>query len=262
MVTTTAGLSAQDVSFAYGATPILRGVSLEIAPQRLTALVGPNGSGKSTLLGALARLLRPGSGEVLLDGKAIARLPTREVARRLGILPQNPPLPEAITAFDLVSRGRFPHRGAFGGLGKADLVAIETAMRATSTLPLARRPVDALSGGQRQRCWIAMALAQETPIILLDEPTAFLDLRYQVEVLDLLRALTVDHGRTIVVALHELNLAASHADQMVFFRNGAVIDAGPTEVVCTAGMIEEVFGLKVLALTHPQTGRPVFVPRA
>jgi len=255
-------LQALDISFAYGATPILKGVSLSIVPGALTALVGPNGSGQSTLLGALARLLRPAAGEVLLDGKAIARQPTRDVARRLGVLPQNPPLPEAITGFELVSRGRFPHRGAFGALGEADLRAVEDAMRATGTLELAGRPVDALSGGQRQRCWIAMVLAQETPIILLDEPTAFLDLRYQVEVLDLLRRLTTEHGRTIVVALHELNLAASHADQMVFFKDGAVLGAGPAESTCTPALIEAVFGLKVLALRHPQTGRPVFVPAA
>ncbi|WP_160000447.1 ABC transporter ATP-binding protein [Roseomonas sp. 18066] len=253
-------LRAVDLSFGYGAAPVLRQVSLDIAPGQLTVLVGPNGSGKSTLLGALARLLRPGSGAVLLDGQAIARRPTREVARILGVLPQNPPLPEAITVHELVARGRFPHRGTFGGLGPADHAAIEAALRATGTLDLARRPVEALSGGQRQRCWIAMALAQETPLILLDEPTAFLDWRYQVEVLDLLRALTREHGRTIVVALHELNLAASHADRVVFFRDGRVVAEGPVAEACTAATIEAVFGLKVLCLDHPRTGRPVFVP--
>ena len=255
-------LEARTVSFGYGASPVLRDVSLQIVPGALTALVGPNGSGKSTLLAALARLLRPQSGEVLLDGAAIAKLPTKQVARRLGVLPQNPPLPESITAFELVARGRHPHLGTFGSMGEADLAAIEQAMRATGTHELAGRPVDALSGGQRQRCWIAMALAQETPLILMDEPTAFLDWRYQVEVLDLLRSLTRDHGRTVIVALHELNLAASHADQIVFFKDGRVQGAGPTGQVCRAALIREVFGLEVLAMPHPLTGRPVFAPIA
>jgi iron complex transport system ATP-binding protein len=256
-----ATLTAKEVSFAYGRTPVLRGVDVEIQPGKLTALVGPNGSGKSTLLSALARIHAVSGGAVHLDGADIAGLPTRAVARRLSILPQNPPLPEAITAFDLVSRGRHPHRGRFGGWSEADRLAVEAAMRRTGTEEFAARPVDSLSGGQRQRCWIAMALAQETAVILLDEPTAFLDLRYQIEVLDLLHTLTRDLGRTVVVALHDLSLAASHADQMIFFRDGAVCGAGATETVCTPSLIESVFGVPVIVMPHPETGHPVVLPR-
>lgn len=255
-----ARLRAIDVEFAYSGAAVLRRVSAEIAPGQVTALVGPNGSGKSTLLSALARLLRPSGGVVELDGRAIQSRPTREVARSLAILPQSVAPPENITVFDLVGRGRYPHLGPLGRWSDADLVLVEQAMRLTGVAELANRPVDALSGGQRQRAWIAMALAQGTGIILLDEPTSALDLRYQLEVLDLLRRISREHGRTIVVALHDLNLAASHADQMIFFRDGRIRGAGPTAEICTAALIEEVFGVRVIALRHPRGGHPVFVP--
>jgi iron complex transport system ATP-binding protein len=256
-----ATLTAVEVTFSYGKTEILKRVSAGIAPGQLTALVGPNGSGKSTLLAALARFLSPSSGVVELDGRPISSQPTKAVARRLAILPQSPPMPEGITVFELVSRGRYPHSGLLGLWNDADLAAIDKAMEMTGVRDFAERSVSGLSGGQRQRCWIAMALAQETPILLLDEPTSALDLRYQLEILALLQDLSRSHGRTIVIALHDLNLAAAHADQMIFFRQGIVHGAGATRDVCTAGAIEAVFDVAVDVLTDPRTGRPVFVPR-
>jgi iron complex transport system ATP-binding protein len=254
-------LAARDVTFAYGKAEILKQVSAAISPGRLTALVGPNGSGKSTLLAALARFITPSGGVVELDGEPILSQASRAVARKLAILPQSPPMPEGITVFELVSRGRFPHSGLLGLWCEADLVAIDGAMAMTGVKDFADRPVSGLSGGQRQRAWIAMALAQETPILLLDEPTSALDLRYQLEILALLRDLCRHHGRTVVIALHDLNLAAAHADEMIFFRQGKVHGAGATADICTAAVIEAVFDIAVDVLNDPRTGRPVFVPR-
>jgi iron complex transport system ATP-binding protein len=253
-------LAAIGVDFAYSGTPVLQAVSAAIAPRQLTALVGPNGSGKSTLLLALARFLKPTSGTVELDGQPIGRQHSKSVARRLSILPQNPPLPEKMTVFELVSRGRHPHRGLLGLWSEADLAIVERAMTLTGVSDFANRPLTQLSGGQRQRCWIAMALAQETPIMLLDEPTSALDLRYQLEILDLLKGLCRQHHRTIVVAMHDLNLAAAHADQMIFFREGRVYGSGPTEAICTREIIENVFDIHVDILKNPADERPVFVP--
>lgn len=254
-------LSARNVTFSYGRTEILKRVSAVISPGRLTALVGPNGSGKSTLLAALARFLTPSGGWVELDGRPILAQNSKAVARKLAILPQSPPMPEGITVFELVSRGRYPHSGPLGLWSEADLAAIDKAMVLTGVKAFADRPVSGLSGGQRQRCWVAMALAQETPILLLDEPTSALDLRYQLEILALLRDLSRRHGRTIVIALHDLNLAVAHADEMIFFREGVVHGAGATGDVCTASVIEAVFDIAVDVLADPRTGRPVFVPR-
>lgn len=254
-------LTARELTFSYGKTKILKRVSAAIVPGQLTALVGPNGSGKSTLLAALARFLSPSSGSVELDGRPIFSLPTKAVARKLAILPQSPPIPEGITVFELVSRGRYPHTGLLGLWSAADLAAIDKAMSLTGVRDFADRQVNGLSGGQRQRCWIAMALAQETAILLLDEPTSALDLRYQLEVLALLQNLSSRHGRTIVIALHDLNLAAAHADQMIFFRQGIVHGSGATRDVCTAAAIEAVFDVAVDVLVDPRTKRPVFVPR-
>lgn len=253
-------LEATDLEFAYDDTPVLRKVSAAIVPRQFTALVGPNGSGKSTLLAALARFLKPSAGLVRLEQQPIGRMPTKAVARRLALLPQNPPLPDGMTVFELVARGRYPHLGFLGLWSERDLEAVHEAIALTGMRDFAERQVSALSGGQRQRCWVAMALAQETPILLLDEPTSALDLRYQLEVLDLLRRLTTHHDRTVVVAMHDLNLAASHADQMIFFRDGVIHGAGPTETVCSGSVIEAVFGVKVTTLINPATGRPVFVP--
>jgi iron complex transport system ATP-binding protein len=249
------------VEFGYGESQVLRKVSAGIVPEQVTALVGPNGSGKSTLLAALARFLTPSSGCVELDGQPINAQPTKLVARQLAILPQSPPIPEGTTVFELVSRGRYPHLGVLGRWGESDLAAINDAMEMTGVHAFAERPVHSLSGGQRQRCWIAMALAQQTPILLLDEPTSALDLRYQLEILTLLQQLSRLRKRTVVVALHDLNLAAAYADQMIFFRNGAVHGAGATRDICTPELISQVFDVAVDVLTDARTGRPVFVPR-
>ncbi|MQB41578.1 ABC transporter ATP-binding protein [Rhizobium sp. ICMP 5592] len=253
-------LSVEDVSAGYGKQLILNGISLSIPEATMTMLVGPNGSGKSTLLSVMARLLKPMGGTINLDGKALHAMPTREVARRLGLLPQSPLLPEGLTVYDLVSRGRYPHQGFLRQWTEADEEAVQHALTVTDTLEFAGRPVDNLSGGQRQRCWIAMALAQETPVILLDEPTTFLDLHYQVEVLDLLRHLTREHGRTIVAVLHDLNFALQYADRLIFLKDGAIAGIAEHPGECSATLIRDVFNTEVVRLAHPETGLPLFLP--
>ena len=254
-------LYTQDLDFSFDEVLVLNGISIEITAGSVTALVGPNGCGKSTLLSTLARLIKPNTGSVILNGREIASQRTRDVARSLGFLPQNPVLPESTTVFELVSRGRYPHQPAFGGFTDIDFKAIDIAMEMTGTIDLSTRPVDSLSGGQRQRCWIALVLAQETPIILLDEPTSFLDLRYQLDILRLLCRLAKHHGKTIIIALHDLNLAASHADRMVFMREGTVYVNGTTKDVFTSANIEAVFDVPVVITSHPETGDSIFLPK-
>ncbi|WFS04346.1 ABC transporter ATP-binding protein [Rhizobium tumorigenes] len=253
-------LSAREVSAGYGRQTVLAGISLDIGAGKLTALVGPNGCGKSTMLATIARLMKPSAGNVLLEGHDIHVLPTRSVARKLGLLPQSPVVPEGLTVYDLVSRGRHPHQGFLKQWTDKDEQAVRQALEVTDLSDLLHRPVDSLSGGQRQRCWIAMALAQQTPVILLDEPTTYLDLHYQVEVMELLRHLAHDHDRTIVVVLHDLNFAIQYADCVVFLKNGAIRHIAADPGTCTAELIEDVFSVQVIRLTHPQTGKPVFVP--
>ncbi|NUR24803.1 MAG: ABC transporter ATP-binding protein, partial [Catenulispora sp.] len=227
-----------------------------------TVVIGPNGCGKSTLLRALARLLRPAAGAVLLDGTAIARLPTRQVARTVGLLPQSPTAPDGITVAELVARGRHPHQGLLRRWSDADERATAEAMAATGVADLADRPVDELSGGQRQRVWAAMALAQETPLLLLDEPTTYLDIAHQVEFLDLCARLHEEQGRTLVAVLHDLNQAARYADHLIVLREGRVAASGPPREVVTAELVEEVFGLPCRVIEDPETGGPLVVPRA
>lgn len=253
-------LEARAVTAGYGAGPVLSDVSLLVAEGRMTVLAGPNGSGKSTLLAALARLLRPSAGQVLLDGRAIADSPTREVALRLGLLPQNPLTPEGLSVRDLVARGRHPHQGFLRHWSEADDRAVSEAMAITGTADFAERPVESLSGGQRQRVWIAMALAQETGIVLLDEPTTWLDLHYQVEVMDLLARLVRVHGRTVVTVLHDLNFALQYGDRIAFLKAGRLRHIVEDPRDCDAAMIRDVFDTEVIALRHPRTGLPVFVP--
>lgn len=253
-------LSVERVAAGYGHRLILDGISLSVPEASMTVLLGPNGSGKSTLLSVMARLLIPTGGTVSLDGKALQAMPTREIARKLGLLPQSPLLPEGLSVYDLVARGRYPHQGFLRQWTEADEAAVEHALTVTDTLEFATLPVDSLSGGQRQRCWIAMALAQETPIILLDEPTTFLDLHYQVEVLDLLRRLTRDHGRTIVTVLHDLNFALQYADRLIFLKDGAIAGVAEHPGECSAELIRDVFDTEVIQLTHPETGMPLFLP--
>lgn len=256
-----ANLASVELAAGYPKLRVLESVTLDFRPGTITALVGPNGCGKSTYLAALARILRPLSGTALLDGQVIHDMPTREVARHLGLLPQSPNAPEAITVYDLVSRGRYPHQGLFRQWTERDASAVESALALTDTGQLADRAVDTLSGGQRQRCWLALTLAQEAEIILLDEPTTFLDLRYQVEILELLVDLTRKHGRTIIVVLHELNLAAAYADSLVMMKDGAIHAAGPIIDTFTSENIEAVFGVPVHVARHPETGRPWCLPR-
>jgi iron complex transport system ATP-binding protein len=258
----TPGLEARGLGFAYGERPVLRDLGFRVQSGCLTAVVGANGSGKSTLFALLGRLQAPLAGAVLLDGEPIGRPSGMSVARHLAILPQHPVAPEGITAFDLVARGRHPHHRLFNRWSAADAEAVERAMALTDTLAFADRRLEDLSGGQRQRCWIALTLAQETDILLLDEPTAALDLHYQLEIVELLARLAHQHGRTVVVVLHDLNLAAAHADRMVFLKDGTLLADGPTEAVCTAEIIEAAFGVAVHRLVHPETGRPVFTARA
>lgn len=253
-------LAANRISAGYGETEILHGLDLAVPPGKITVIVGANACGKSTLLRAMSRLLSPGKGEVLLDGKSIHKTPPKELARVLGLLPQSPIAPEGITVADLVSRGRHPHQTLFSRWSRRDDEAVDTALAATRITDLADRPVDELSGGQRQRVWIAMALAQDTEILLLDEPTTFLDVSHQIEVLDLLTDLNQTRGTTVVMVLHDLNLAARYADHLVAMTGGRVHVSGPPEEVLTAETVRQVFGLDSRIITDPTSGRPIMLP--
>jgi iron complex transport system ATP-binding protein len=222
--------------------------------------VAPNGCGKSTLLRALGRLLKPSGGQVLLDGKRIDRIPTREVAKVLGLLPQAPTAPEGLTVGDLVARGRHPHQAWYRQWSADDEDAVAQALEWTGISDLAERPVDELSGGQRQRAWISMALAQGTDLLLLDEPTTFLDLVGQVDVLELVRRLHSEAGRTVVMVLHDLNLAARYADRLVAMREGRIVAAGEPAEVITEPLLAEVFGLAARVIPDPVAGTPLVVP--
>ncbi|SCB72997.1 ABC transporter ATP-binding protein [Kosakonia oryziphila] len=254
------GIVLDGLSAGYQKQIIVDDITLTIPHGKMTVLVGANGSGKSTLLGAIARMLKPLGGSVLLDGKAIHQQPTKAVSRQLGILPQSPLVPEGLTVFELVSRGRFPWQSFMRQWSEEDELAVLEALHLTGTAEFAQQTVDSLSGGQRQRCWIAMALAQQTPVILLDEPTTFLDLRYQVEILELLHSLTRDHGRTVVVVLHDLNFAVNYGDTLVFLKQGrlqGVIHEGDS---CTPALIKNVFDVDVQMSVNSLTGKPFFMP--
>ncbi|WP_206518048.1 ABC transporter ATP-binding protein [Rhodococcus sp. X156] len=253
-------LEARSLTLAYDQRTVVDDLSLTLPQGQVTMIVGANACGKSTLLRGLARLLKPASGAVLLDGRAIHQLSTRTVARSLGLLPQSPVAPEGITVADLVGRGRYPHQGWFRQWSDADEEAVAQAMATTDTLELAGRSVDELSGGQRQRVWIAMALAQHTDILLLDEPTTFLDVAHQVEVLDLLTDLNQERGTTVAIVLHDLNLAARYADHLVAMKAGAVVASGSPAEVVTEEMVRTVFGLRSTVVPDPVTGTPMVVP--
>jgi iron complex transport system ATP-binding protein len=255
-------LEGRDLRVGYGDRDVIDGLDVDIPAGRITAVVGPNACGKSTLLRALARLLKPAGGTVLLDGHDIHRLPTKVVATRLGILPQQPNAPEGLTVADLVARGRNPHQRWFTQWSAADEDAVVDALRRTATTDLANRPLDELSGGQRQRAWIAMALAQGTPTMLLDEPTTFLDLAHQVDVLDLLADLNDHDGRTVVLVLHDLNQACRYAHHLIAMRDGQIVATGPPAAVVTPALVRDVFGLAVTVLGDPETGTPLIVPRS
>ncbi|WP_089251766.1 ABC transporter ATP-binding protein [Asanoa hainanensis] len=252
-------LGARELTLAYDGAPVVDDLHLDIADGSFTVIVGPNACGKSTLLKALARVLKPRSGSVLLDGAAIASYPTREVARRLGLLPQSPLVPPGIVVEDLVARGRFAHQRLLRQWSTEDAAAVADAMRLTQVTDLASRYVDELSGGQRQRVWLAMVLAQQTSIMLLDEPTTFLDLAHQIDVLDICAELH-EGGRTIVAVLHDLNQACRYATNLVVMRGGVVVAQGPPADVMTADLVNDVFGVPCLVIPDPATGTPLVVP--
>jgi len=253
-------LRAEAISVGYGDHLVIPALSLEVATGAVTALIGPNGCGKSTLLRTLARLLSPRSGTVLLDGHDIHRLPTKQVARRLGILPQSPLAPESITVGDLVWRGRHPHQRLGQRRSTVDEEAVLDALEATGCAELVDRRVDSLSGGQRQRVWISMALAQQTPYLLLDEPTTFLDIAHQLEVLDLLIDLNQSRGTTIVLVSHDLNQAARYADVVVAMAQGRILGQGHPGEVITAELVSQVYGITAEVMPHPVTGHPLVLP--
>ena len=256
----TVRLAAESVSLAYDDRVVVRDLDLQLTDGSFTAIVGPNGCGKSTLLRALGRLLRPVAGQVLLDGRAIGRTPTREVARVLGLLPQTPVAPEGLTVGDLVARGRHPHQSWLRQWSRDDEAAVAEALTWTDMADLADRPVDELSGGQRQRAWISMALAQGTDLLLLDEPTTYLDLSHQIDVLELVARLHTERGRTVVVVLHDLNLAARYAQRLVAMDDGALVASGSPEEVLTEQLLADVFDLEARVVPDPVAGTPMVVP--
>lgn len=252
-------LRAENLSLSYDTTPIVHSLDLETPSGQITALIGPNGCGKSTLLRGLARLLKPKVGSVLLNGHAIQTIPTKQLAKELGILPQAPVAPEGITVRELVAQGRYPHQDWFQQWSHADEDALQKALTLTTLTSLADRAVDTLSGGQRQRAWIAMALAQETDILLLDEPTTYLDLAHQLEVLELLVKLNQE-GKTIIMVLHDLNHAAHYADHLIVLADGRMIAQGSSHEVITEEIIRDVFGVESQVMAHPATGKPLCLP--
>ena len=253
-------LHVDGVTAGYGTRPVLRDVSLKLAPGRITSVIGPNGSGKSTLFRVLANLLRPMQGRACLDGLALSTMRPRRVARHLALLPQSPVAPEGITVGDLAARGRQPHQPWFRQWSREDERITGEALMATDMADLADRPVDELSGGQRQRAWMAMTLAQQTPVLLLDEPTTHLDLAHAVEVLDLVVRLRREERKTVVMVLHDLNLAARYSDELVVVGNGQVVTTGTPHEVVTASMLRSVFALEAHVVTDPHSGFPVVVP--
>ncbi|MGK5628273.1 ABC transporter ATP-binding protein [Streptomyces sp. URMC 123] len=250
------------LTLAYERRTIAEDLSVAIPDRSFTVIVGPNACGKSTLLRALSRMLKPAAGRVLLDGQDIASLPAKRLARTLGLLPQTSIAPDGITVADLVSRGRYPHQGLLRQWSEEDERVVRESMADTGVAQLADRYVDELSGGQRQRVWIAMALAQRTPLLLLDEPTTYLDIAHQIEVLDLCARLHEEQGRTLVAVLHDLNHAARYATHLIAMRDGRVVAEGAPSEIVTAELVEEVFRLPCRVIDDPETGTPLVVPAA
>ncbi len=255
-------LSTQSLTLAYGSSVIVPALNLNLAGGKVTSIIGPNGCGKSTLLRALARLLPGTSGEVRLYGQALHRLPSREIARQLAILPQGPTAPEGLSVEELVWFGRHPHQGRLPVRRPADREAVAWALDQTGMKVFAGRSLDSLSGGQRQRAWIAMSLAQQTDILLLDEPTTYLDLSHQLEVLHLAQRLNRDQQKTVVMVLHDLNQAVRYSDELIAMRGGEVYAQGRPEDLLTPTLLAEVFNLKAHILRDPDTGRPHIIPYA
>jgi ABC-type cobalamin/Fe3+-siderophores transport system ATPase subunit len=258
--TSTSRLSAVNLSLAYGAVKVLNNISLSIPDGRITALIGANGSGKSTLLKALGRIMQPTGGTVYLDGVDISSLTGKSVARTLALLPQSPISPEGLTIRQLCRFGRHPHKGILSPHTRHDEEVVQAALSATKLTGLSERSLDRLSGGQRQRAWIAMSLAQETPILLLDEPTTYLDIAHQLEILELLKELNQTLGRTIVMVVHDLNHATQYADHIIAISDGTVHATGDPAAVLTTELIRKVYGVDSLVIPHPVTGKPLCLP--
>ena len=253
-------LVGQGLSVGYDDRVVIEGLDVEIPDAAVTTIIGPNGCGKSTLLRAMSRLLQPREGVVFLDGADINHTKPKEVARKLGILPQNPVAPEGLTVADLVGRGRFPHQKWYQQASPDDEAAVASALEMTGTTDLADRHIDALSGGQRQRVWIAMTLAQGTDLLLLDEPTTYLDLAHSVEVLDLVYSLRTEHDKTVVMVLHDLNLAARYSDSLFVMTAGKIVAQGTPTEVFTEELLDDAFGLNARVITDPVYGDPLIIP--
>ena len=262
MMRDTAILEAQTVSVRLGKSPVLNDLTLSIPRGTVTAIIGPNGSGKSTLLRALARLLRPETGSVMLDGAAIARMSPGQVARQIATLPQSPGAVPGMTVQELVEQGRYPHAGPLRMLSDKDHAAVERALELTSSGRLRHRLVESLSGGERQRAWIALALAQEPRILLLDEPTTFLDINHQIHVLNLIRALNREHGLTVVMVLHDLNQASQYAERLVVLQGGRIVEEGPPETVIREDVLASVFNVRAHISVSPIDGALICHPYA
>ncbi|KFC03825.1 ferric enterobactin transport ATP-binding protein [Trabulsiella guamensis ATCC 49490] len=260
MIETTARLRGDQLTLAYGKKTIAEQLSVAIPDGHFTAIIGPNGCGKSTLLRTLSRLMTPSHGHVWLDGEHIQHYPSKEVARRIGLLAQNATTPGDITVQELVARGRYPHQPLFTRWRKEDDDAVTRAMQATGITDLAQQSVDTLSGGQRQRAWIAMVLAQETAIMLLDEPTTWLDISHQIDLLELLSELNHEKGYTLAAVLHDLNQACRYATHIIALRDGKIVAEGAPKTIITAGLIEAIYGLRCTIIDDPVAGTPLVVP--
>ncbi|WP_117168084.1 ABC transporter ATP-binding protein [Paraliobacillus sediminis] len=250
----------EEIVAGYDNKAVIQGISLVIPSNKISVIIGANACGKSTLLKTMARLIKPISGKITLDDKPLSKIPSKQLARTIGLLPQSPIVPEGITVADLVGRGRFPHQSLFSGWTKKDYEAVAEAMEIMNITELANQHIDELSGGQRQRVWIAMALAQQTDILFLDEPTTFLDITYQVEILDLLTDLNQKHGTTIVMVLHDINLSARYADNIFALHQGKLVSEGAPSRVITSTLIKDIFELYCTVITDPVSGSPFVVP--
>lgn len=249
-------LETRLLELSHGQTTIINGLNLRVQPGRVTAIVGPNGCGKSTLLAGLARLLKPRAGAVLLDGKAIGELPSRQVARQLALLPQDASAPDGLTVSDLIRFGRQPHQGLLRQWSTDDEAVVDAALKAADLIELAERPLDSMSGGQRQRAWIAMAIAQQTPLLLLDEPTSALDLGHQLEVFELIRMLA-NAGKTVVMVVHDLSQACRYADHLVAMQSGRIIAEGVPAEIVTPELVKTLYGVRCVLLKDPVSGTPL-----
>lgn len=253
-------MAVDSVQLSYGDKVICENLDLDIEDGSFTVIVGPNACGKSTLLKSISRLISPQTGQILLDGKDVRSYPTKQVARAVGLLPQSPSAPEGVRVVDLINRGRYPHQSLFSPWRIEDEQAVIRAMEFTGVRELSGRYVDELSGGQRQRVWMAVALAQETDFLLLDEPTTYLDVKHQIEVLELCRRLNLQEGTTLVAVLHDLNQAARYADTIVCMKQGEIIDVGPPAEVISQELVEHVFDVRAQVITDPESGTPLMIP--